>query len=636
MFYGRKILYLFFVVLVFGQASGQDLSPEERLEIAQGKALDGFHQEATLEFEVLSSEFPGTEIDAVSRLERAHILARLREYSQMTELYESVKIDFPDSYWEVNAALNLLDFQLLSSQRTLEDYLSQLDLQIERLGGVSLFALDPHIEFSSSALPENESIVLLKLLYDTAAGRILGRPDSEIDEERLQLAESIVNFSRVRFDDSQNLILMRRNISFLRMGDESVFTPEGDLTPPKVHNSTPTLLSSHDYITLELDDSRLQASQIDISTIRLSVDAFLVDTLELEAISETGQLEVLKLRYRPQEGWPPGLHEVTLHVADFNGNSDSIEFSFLIPATEDVEVPILKDTFLLARDQHLNEGANIHLTLEKVQGKAVRSAVAFDLSDINLNGLSKATLTLMIAPSEQVNGWGNGRTISVQAITTPWQEGNGWNFGLKKKDQIAGDGAGATWFSPVDENIGNDSSNSAVNWNGAASSVSPPTSPAIQIVNFQSGEVAFDVTADVLNGAEHGWLILKDQENVGSKVSFYSREGAAAAGNPDLAPRLLLEFGQVASNSSETQSETLLSRIGFGAIDTKLRPISGSEVRSVKQFLQENKVAALAVEQLVSQATLTNPVANWTTRLAYRSWVSESIQIAANLEMTRS
>ena len=56
----------------------------------------------------------------------------------------------------------------------------------------------------------------------------------------------------------------------------------------------------------------------------------------------------------------------------------------------------------------------------------------------------------------------------------------------------------------------------------------------------------------------------------------------------------------------------------------------------MKQLLQENKVAALAVEQLVSQATLTNPVANWTTRLAYRSWVSESIQIAANLEKARS
>lgn len=158
----------------------------------------------------------------------------------------------------------------------------------------------------------------------------------------------------------------------------------------------------------------------------------------------------------------------------------------------------------------------------------------------------------------------------------------------------------------------------------------------MQIVNFQSGEVTFDVTADVLNGAEHGWLILKDQENVGSKVSFYSREGAAAAGNPDLAPRLLLEFSEVASNSSEAQSETLLSRIGFGSIGTKLRPVSGSEVRSVKQLLQENRVAALAVEQLVSQATLTNPVANWSTRLAYRSWVSESIQIAANLEKARS
>ena len=293
-----------------------------------------------------------------------------------------------------------------------------------------------------------------------------------------------------------------------------------------------------------------------------------------------------------------------------------------------------QDAFLAQRNEHVNEGANALLTLEKVQGKATRSVVAFDLNNTDLYGLSRATLVLTVDPSQHVSGWGNGRTISARVLNSSWLEGNGKSFGLKKKEQIAGNGAGATWFSPSDEDVSNDSANSAVNWSGADAS-SVPTSPAVQIVNFQSGEVAFDVTADVLNGAEHGWLILKDQENVGSKVSFYSREGAAAAGNPDLAPRLLLEFGQVASNSSEAKSETLLSRIGFGSIGTKLRPVSGSEVRSVKQLLQENKVAALAVEQLVSQATLTNPVANWTTRLAYRSWISESIQIAANLEMAR-
>ncbi|MCA9780920.1 MAG: hypothetical protein KC800_29580, partial [Candidatus Eremiobacteraeota bacterium] len=164
--------------------------------------------------------------------------------------------------------------------------------------------------------------------------------------------------------------------------------------------------------------------------------------------------------------------------------------------------------------------------------------------------------------------------------------------------------------------------------NGATNSVYPPTAPAVQIANFQSGEVTFDVTADVLNGAENGWLILKDQENVGSKVSFYSREGAAAAGNPDLAPRLILEFGSPVASAAP--SESLLTKFGFGSIVTKLRPSRGSsELRSVREIIQDSPVAALAAEQMLFEATRTNPVLNLTARTVYRSWLAEDLKVAA-------
>ena len=180
----------------------------------------------------------------------------------------------------------------------------------------------------------------------------------------------------------------------------------------------------------------------------------------------------------------------------------------------------------------------------------------------------------------------------------------------------------------MDEDISNDSANSVINWNGATNSVYPPTAPAVQITNFQSGEVTFDVTADVLNGAENGWLILKDQENVGSKVSFYSREGAAAAGNPDFAPRLILEFGSPVA--SATPSKSLLAKFGFGSIVTKLRPSRGSsELRSVREILQDSPIVALAAEQLLYEATRTNPVLNMTARTAYRSWLAEDLRVAA-------
>ena len=311
------------------------------------------------------------------------------------------------------------------------------------------------------------------------------------------------------------------------------------------------------------------------------------------------------------------IRTLNLSVADAPGEEDEIT----LEATQ--------DSIFSQRHQHQNEGANSLLTLEKIQGKATRTAVVFDLANTNLNGLSQATLVFNVDPNEHVQGWGNGRTIVAQAITTAWFEGNGMNFGLKKKDQVSGNGSGATWFSPVDEDISNNSSNSVVNWNGAGLATNPPTAPVVTISNGLSGEVSFDVTTDVLNGAENGWLIMKDQENVGSKISFYSREGAAAASNPDLAPRLVLEFGEVAS--SEPDSDSLLAHVGFGAVGTKLRlTSSGSEIRSTKEILQENPIAALAAEQLLSEATRANPVLNLTTRVAYRSWLAEGVQIAVS------
>lgn len=326
----------------------------------------------------------------------------------------------------------------------------------------------------------------------------------------------------------------------------------------------------------------------------------------------------------------PGSYLLSLSVRDGFGREVEMDYNIKITSEEeDLIVSSSQDTNLSQRYQHQNDGANPLLTLEKVQGKAARNAIAFELNNTNINGLSRATLVMTIDPSQPVNGWGNGRTISAQALTTPWQEGNGWSFGLKKKDQIAGNGTGATWFSPTDQDISNDSANSAVNWDGATSSVYPPTAPSVQIANFQSGEVAFDVTTDVLNGAENGWLVLKDQENVGSKVSFYSKEGAAAAGNPDLAPRLILEFGDPVA-SAAIPADSFLTKTGLGSISTKFRVTqNGGELRSVREILQDSPVAALATEQLLSEATRTNPVLNLSARTAYRSWLAEDLRLAA-------
>jgi hypothetical protein len=55
-----------------------------------------------------------------------------------------------------------------------------------------------------------------------------------------------------------------------------------------------------------------------------------------------------------------------------------------------------------------------------------------------------------------------------------------------------------------------------------------------------TGEVEWDVTDDVLDGAS-GWLIKKSDELRLGRARYHSKEGAIDAGNVDLAPRLILE-----------------------------------------------------------------------------------------------
>ena len=58
----------------------------------------------------------------------------------------------------------------------------------------------------------------------------------------------------------------------------------------------------------------------------------------------------------------------------------------------------------------------------------------------------------------------------------------------------------------------------------------------------------WDVTTDVQDALAEGaeeiqWLIRKARENRDGKVGFHSKEGAEKFGDPDLAPKLILEFG---------------------------------------------------------------------------------------------
>ena len=341
--------------------------------------------------------------------------------------------------------------------------------------------------------------------------------------------------------------------------------PKVDIISPQPN----TTVSTQPAIELRGTVGNYRMAPISLGELTFFLDGvdrtydLLVDSEINESLSETGNFETLTWKLSPNLA--PGQHTAIITVPAAATSSDPVEgpaktivtWSFNVanspppPSTSQQTLQVSKDALVYEKSPHSNEGANPKLTLEKITGKASRDLLGFNLSGINAATVSKATLVLTIDPSDQAAGWGNGDTVNVKPVTVAWQEGNGKSYGLSSSQQTAGSGAGTTWFSPTDDNISNNSSNSVTQWSGGATYATAGAAPTLTVQNHQTGELRFNVTADVRAGAVQGWLLRKDAENKGSKVTFYSKEGAAAAGNPALAPRLILEFG-----STTTQAPT--------------------------------------------------------------------------------
>src|SRR5262249_1994337 len=127
-----------------------------------------------------------------------------------------------------------------------------------------------------------------------------------------------------------------------------------------------------------------------------------------------------------------------------------------------------------------------------------------------------------------------------------WAEGIGNNFPVSKNPR--GTGPGITWNCATDANVANekrDCSGVFLWKNGGVKQQGPLRGPAPHSDGMLDGtKVVFDVTDDVLAGIGpkdskfFTWFILV--KGPGS-VAYYSREGAAAAGDFSLAPLLIIE-----------------------------------------------------------------------------------------------
>ena len=211
--------------------------------------------------------------------------------------------------------------------------------------------------------------------------------------------------------------------------------------------------------------------------------------------------------------------------------------------------------------------------------------------------------------------------MTVDPVTIAWQEGNGKSYGLLFKN-LRVQVRVQLGLALLMKTSASTFANSVTQWNGGATYASQGPAPGLVVGNHQTGELRFDVTQDVINGAPNGWLLQKDKENKGSKVSFYSKEGAATAGNPDLAPRLILEY----DTSAQAPSNGLLARLFnyYHRAPQLTAVISESERPTLRRTLQQSPVAAFVGEQFLMGLAGQQPFVKMGVRAAYRSWLREA------------
>jgi len=224
------------------------------------------------------------------------------------------------------------------------------------------------------------------------------------------------------------------------------------------------------------------------------------------------------------------------------------------------------DTFIRQASPNTNEGANFWLRVS-VQ-PTCRALVQFDrlaLVDVlNQRPVRRALLVLQIAQNH--NAWGQTRDygVAAHALREEFVEGNGRQALLPRNQQQRGTGEGATWNSPADPNIYDDkAAPRSPKWNGG--DFKRRESDYVTHENQQTGQIVFDVTQDILDGV-HGWMLKISAEDDGCRgdwdddhnhtgrggqrklgfeqfrgaVEYFSREGAAAAGDVNLGPVLVI------------------------------------------------------------------------------------------------
>jgi hypothetical protein len=159
--------------------------------------------------------------------------------------------------------------------------------------------------------------------------------------------------------------------------------------------------------------------------------------------------------------------------------------------------------------------------------------------------------------------------IAPRRLTSAFTEGNGTTT-------FPGSGSGVTWNCATDTNIANKSANCALRWGGG--SFASTVTDSVTHTNGMTGTVEWDVTSDIQSatGASIGWILKKASESQTGRVEYYSKEGAAAAGDPDRGPRLVIVTGPSADTTPPVVTPP--SPITVAAVDASGTPWSDAAI----------------------------------------------------------
>ncbi|HWI20395.1 MAG TPA: hypothetical protein VNT81_21720, partial [Vicinamibacterales bacterium] len=159
----------------------------------------------------------------------------------------------------------------------------------------------------------------------------------------------------------------------------------------------------------------------------------------------------------------------------------------------------------------------------------------------------------------------------------------GKTTGLPPGEVTRGNGQGVTWAQANDSNTSDNKKRTGrvqpTNWNGGDLVMLPATAPGVVHENGLSGQVSWDVTQDVLSGA-NAWIIkVRNEDEPGQSperrqagydpfrgaVDYYSIQGAEQSIGCVFPPMLqLVDFNTCGGGeSSEGASESALSSSAY-------------------------------------------------------------------------